>query len=141
MRRSVSTSYYALFHLIVRAGAWRFMGPHEATRPGYALLYRAFNHARMKSVCKSVDVPFLSPTLERQLGRKTVHPGLRVCANTFIALQEARHLADYDPGATFILRDVSDLTDLAQLGMSAFENAPVDERSDFLALMLATPRD
>ncbi len=141
LRRAISTAYYALFHTFLRAGAERFMGLRANRRPGYAILYRGFNHGRMKTICAAVDAPRLSPALERQLGCQAVHPDVRNCANIFLALQGARHRADYDPYAVFTHGDAVKLTDQAELAMSIFARAPEDERSDFLALMLATTRD
>ena len=53
---------------------------------------------------------------------------------------EQKHLADYDPAATFTVADAQFLVDAAEAAMTAFDQTPVDERADVLALMLANPR-
>jgi hypothetical protein len=60
-RRAVSTAYYAVFHHILAAAAARFMGPGTEASGGYRLLYRGFNHGRMKTVCTALTAPALSP--------------------------------------------------------------------------------
>lgn len=141
LRRAVSTAYYALFHTLLKAAAERFMGAGSAGRPGYAILYRGFSHGRMKSVCQAVDVAQLSAHLSRQLGRSAIDRSLRDCASGFVALQLARHQADYDPLARFDLAYATDIVDLATLAIDAFASAPVEERADLLALMLSTSRE
>src|SRR5688500_16497770 len=50
LRRSISTAYYALFHLLVSAAAQRWTGS-PASRLG---LERAFKHDQMKEVSRAV---------------------------------------------------------------------------------------
>lgn len=140
LRRAVSTAYYALFHTVLRAGAERFMGDGKRRSAGYSLLYRSFNHGRIKAVCESLDVKTLNKTLQQQLGRTAVSQEMRNFANAFSALQEARHLADYDPSAKFVFSDSADLVGAANVAMMAFEQVMPDERTDVLALMLVNPR-
>jgi hypothetical protein len=141
LRRAVSTAYYALFHKIAQAGACRFMGHGHERKAGYALLYRGFNHSRMKTVCRALDAPRLAPNLERQLGRLAVSQDLREFARLFVALQEARHRADYDPHAILTHADAIKSVERADSAMQAFGRVPADEQADVLALLLANPRD
>jgi hypothetical protein len=141
LRRAVSTAYYALFHRVLRAGAERFMGPGNETRPGYSLIYRGFSHGRMKSVCTSIDAARLSDTLQRQLGTQAVGQDMRNFANSFLALQEDRHRADYDPHAKFTHSGAVDAVDQAELALHAFDRATGEEQADVLALMLVNTRD
>lgn len=68
----------------------------------------------MKSVCEALDVAALSRNLARQLGRRSVSADMREFASYFVALQHARHLADYDPGADFSPSSVERLVDAAK---------------------------
>lgn len=140
LRRAVSTAYYALFHRILAAGAERFMGAGLERSAGYALLYRSFNHGRMKAVCESLSAATLTGTLRRQLGRTAVGQDTRDFADAFAALQEARHLADYDPRAVFWPSDAVELVQAADYAMAAFDRVASDERADILALMLVNAR-
>lgn len=140
LRRAVSTGYYAVFHKVLRAGAERFMGADTQMTAGYNLLYRGFSHARMKSVCVSLNVPMLSKLLREQLGRAAVSQDMRDFGSIFAILQDARHLADYDPSATFSLSNSTDLVSLAETAMTAFDHIEPDERVDILALMLVSAK-
>ena len=140
LRRAVSTAYYALFHKVSRAGADRFMGSDSEARAGYALLYRGFNHGRMRSICKSLDVPQFKDELRRQLGKDAVSQDARDFATDFATLQDARHSADYDPRAAFSPSDVSTLIEMADHGLAAFGRIDLDEQADILALMLVRAR-
>src|SRR5437879_6207016 len=97
LRRAVSTAYYALFHAIARNNADLLVGvgpkrPNKAWRR----LYRSIDHGPAKKRCGEVA------------GLK-FPPGIVRCANTFVALQEARHLADYDPTYSINQREAQTL--------------------------------
>ncbi len=134
LRRAVSTAYYALFHGILRAGADRFVGEENENRPGYALIYRSFSHRRMKAVCAALDVARLNPSLQRQLGVAAVSRDMRDFASEFVALQDARNRADYDPQARFLRPDTIRVVDQAELALRLFERTTADERADVLCV-------
>ena len=140
LRRSVSTSYYALFHAVLTAGADRFFGAHERSRAGYAVIYRSFEHARMKRVCEDAARSVLSQPSQRQLRRASFHPDLRNFANAFVLLQASRHAADYDPLSLLDRDDALAAIDRSERAITSFTTAPDDERSDLLAMMLAGGR-
>ena len=140
LRRAVSTAYYAVFHAVVRAGTARFMGADSETSAGYALLYRGFNHGRIKTVCDGLAAGTMSRSLQQQLGRAHISQGMRDFASAFPALQEARHLADYDASIRFELSDVTALVGAAEAAVAALEQAEPAEKADVLALMLVNPR-
>lgn len=96
LRRTISASYYALFHLLTSDGA---MLCSPAAPAGLrALVQRAFDHSKMKAVCKPIGVGgLLNPGLQAILGSEvTFSAGIRQVARAFVSLQEARHTADYD---------------------------------------------
>src|SRR5580698_4496789 len=88
-RRSVSTAYYALFHLLIKEAAQRWDGSAEA-RLG---LERAFKHNNMREISEAVSKGSWKSWRTPQL---FVPPELKQLADAFIGLQEARHVADYD---------------------------------------------
>jgi hypothetical protein len=112
------------------------MGSSKERTAGYSLLYRSFDHLRMKTVCEQIAVSTLSNRIRRQLGRASVGPEVRQFANVFPALQEARHKADYDPSIDFLPFEVSSLISAAEFAMAAFDQVDPDERADILALMM-----
>ncbi len=96
LRRGVSTAYYALFHMLVHEGTSRLVAI-AGLRPRVS---RAFDHKPMKLVCQ--DYARLSPN---PAGLLVTNAGQvvpqQICdiASAFIALQEARHQADYHTDA------------------------------------------
>ena len=92
LRRGVSTAYYAIFHLLVYEGTARLVSI-AALRPRVA---RAFDHRIMKTVCQEYAKLTLNPAGQFMLGGQSVPQQIKDIASAFIALQEARHQADYD---------------------------------------------
>ena len=124
LRRGVSTAYYALFHLLVFEATTRLVTV-AALRPRVA---RAFDHKPMKSVCQ--EYATLTPNRAGQLvtaAGQVVHQGIRDIASEFIALQEARHQADYQIDA-IITRAQADTevmrAELAFLDWAAVQTDP-----------------
>ncbi len=140
LRRSVSTSYYALFHTVLTTAAERFIGADPTQQRGYAIVYRAFNHGQMRQVCDGLTPTKLSPSFSQQLGRASAHPELRDFSVVFTDLQFRRQQADYDPGARISAQEARTALTLAERGIAAFERAPEEERTDVLALMLSGSR-
>jgi uncharacterized protein (UPF0332 family) len=89
LRRSVSTAYYALFHLLVQEAAQRWTGS-AASRLG---LERTFKHDQMKEVSRVMSTGSWKGWSDPRL---PVPPELLEIAKSFISLQEARHQADYN---------------------------------------------
>lgn len=100
LRRAVSCAYYALFHLLASEGA-ALIGS-KLGKEARIKLRRAFVHADMKAVCatyggvQSRFPPHLAPLLTFPLDTE-----LQALAKLFLALQERRHLADYDVASVF----------------------------------------
>jgi hypothetical protein len=101
LRRAISAAYYALYHLLVSVGA-SAMAPRQPSglRPR---VQRAFAHDEMKRVCQQFlqgHVGSLTPALQA-LVADPMEPELATIADAFVALQEARHSADYDTTELF----------------------------------------
>jgi uncharacterized protein (UPF0332 family) len=140
LRRAVSTAYYALFHKVVGTAAERFMGPGQQNTAGFALLYRGFDHREMKTFCEALQVSTLKDKYKYHLRRSAISQDMRDFASVLPPLQDARHLADYDPAAQFLPAEVSSLVDAAEVALQAFDRVAVDERTDILALMMVGAR-
>ena len=90
LKKAVSAAYYAMFHALCYSNANTLMGSsvRAARRPGWTRTYRAVDHGAAK---------------ERLLRQRSVpSPAVRNFGLVFSALQENRHLADYDPNARFL---------------------------------------
>jgi hypothetical protein len=93
LRRAVSTAYYALFHLLVRATVKNWNEPLHQAR-----IARIFEHERMKKV-SGATIKSMGTAID--LGDSnsiegTIRTELTKVAQSFIILQQARHDADYN---------------------------------------------
>ncbi len=95
LRRSISSSYYALFHKINQE-AVSLIAP-DVTSTINQRIQRWFDHAEMKKICGRFTKQELDQPLRDLLGT-TASADLQTVAANFIQLQEARHSADYDAG-------------------------------------------
>ena len=97
LRRAVSAAYYALFHLLVDDATRRMFGARDDRAALRVCLARAFAHSTMARVAKDFAVIGAVPNrLRPALGSLKVQPEICKVARNFIALQDARHTADYD---------------------------------------------
>jgi uncharacterized protein (UPF0332 family) len=100
LRRSVSSAYYALFHLLVAEGAHLLSPANPAALK--ILIGRAFNHGQMREVCAGFVEGNAKPNSKRiPPATKAVlslplESELVKVLEAFVDLQEARHEADYD---------------------------------------------
>lgn len=102
LRRSVSTAYYAIFHLLIAEATSNWN--NAALRSS---LGRAFDHGPMKQASDRVSNPRTSPYPGEDA---QVVATLRNVALTFSQLQEGRHFADYN-----LTRDLEAIDALAQV--------------------------
>ena len=139
VRRAVSTAYYALFHALVGDAAERFVGA-APTSVAFEVIYRGFNHADINRVFVAVDKPTLSDAYKRRLRRQAASRPIRDFAETFIATQELRHLADYNPLIDIAQSEAADLIDGVGAALPNLANADPQEKADLFAIMLAGMR-
>jgi hypothetical protein len=97
-RRSISTAYYALFHLLVQDAVQSWTGTSTA-RFG---LERKFEHKIMKEVSNSV---LRSSWRGWSTPPPEVPVELQIVAKTFVTLQDARQQADYDNAKVWVSID------------------------------------
>jgi len=98
LRRSISSSYYALFHLLIAEAASRFI---PASPPGLrARVSRSFGHGEMKQICSRFSSKRIPDEISLLLHSR-ISLELLSITETFVDLQEDRHLADYDVGLSF----------------------------------------
>src|SRR5262245_3091290 len=93
LRRSVSTAYHSLFHLLIEHAALRWQGSVEA-RTGFE---RGFQHGSMKNV----SMQFRRPVWQDWHGNQQSVPlALRRVAGAFVDLQNGRHTALFAQGSS-----------------------------------------
>lgn len=96
LRRSISTAYYALFSLLVEAGAAALAGTGPQSKELRALLARTFEHSEMQKVCKGFANRNPAGRWKNCLANQSVSSHLACVAANFVNLQDSRHAADYD---------------------------------------------
>lgn len=106
LRRSVSTAYYALFHLPVDAATRRICGGDLEARSAAA---RGFTHT---GVAELADLALRPPAgrperLRAVLGSSPLSPDLRVVCQTLNDAHAEREAADYDLTRSFRRSTVS----------------------------------
>ncbi len=98
LRRAISTSYYAVFHLLGAETA-RVVAPNVSIAVRNRIR-RFLDHGEMKIVCGAFSKP-LTNNPYRDLLSGNIEADLQTVAANFIALQDARHEADYDLGVAY----------------------------------------
>lgn len=122
LRRSVSTAYYALFHLLVDAAA-REVVSGNGTETLRGRVARACDHSKMKKLCHAIANwdPNQPPQSLAELMGHSPSDALRQVARAFVDLQQARHEADYDLNRRFSRDHVEALLGTAETAFAAFE--------------------
>ena len=103
IRRSISTSYYALFHFLVEEAGDRLVGTQNHLRRRRRILARTFSHKGIKVALGKVIGSNVDPSVREFLGRDIIPTGLlpspsfaQNMARAFEGAQAQRHDADYD---------------------------------------------
>jgi len=125
IRRSISSSYYAVFHALARTCANALVGKTPSKRPNKAWVevYRGLSHGVCQKACSQaskVDFP------------ECIHD----FADNFQQLQELRHKADYDPSAKFEKKDAETWYQLAQMSILSLRSAGNVDKKAFATWVL-----
>ena len=129
LRRSISTAYYALFHMLANNCADLLVGIRSAdqTNRAWRQVYRALDHGLAK----------------RQCTRQTLQEfpqGIIDFANQFVKMQESRHLADYDPFEHFSRSQVSHLIEQTKTAIAELRDVDRRDLRAFAAFVLFPAR-
>lgn len=139
LRRAVSASYYAVFHLIAAAVASQ---ASPASPPGLrGRIQRVLEHRAMKNAMEFFRTHDSCAKFSANIGILCVFsPDLAEIAKAYGELQDARHLADYDvvdSNGTIGLAWASDCFEKARRIFEAWERAKsTDEAKLFLAALI-----
>lgn len=134
LRRSVSSAYYALFHLLIFEASLNWS--NHISRPGLA---RMFEHAVMKKVSKKVTDLGKMPYAGED---PTIVDKLRSFAGLFVQLQEQRHEADYNIKDAWTFTQSLKEVLAADRALSTWQEIRAEKISqDFLVALLIRPRD
>ena len=128
IRRAISNAYYAMFHALAHSNADALVGaPRDAvTAATWLRVYRGLDHGTARR--------------ELQRHRRELSPEARAFADAFQDLQNRRHSADYNPGATFTVQQASVWLTEAQAAISDYLQTDRSERAYVAAVTLIRPR-
>lgn len=131
LRKAISCAYYATFHTLCRAYADVMVGLHAGTQREqdlWNLAYRSIDHGPARNKCNDIG------SLSR------FSPDIQNFATRLVDLQQHRHQADYDPGATFDNLQVDQIIAQAEDALASFNNAPPNEIRLFITYLASRPR-
>lgn len=125
IRRSISSSYYAVFHALARTCANALVGKTPSRRPNKAWIevYRGLSHGVCQKACS-------------QASKVSFPDSIHNFADCFQQLQEVRHRADYDPSTKFEKKDAETWFELAQLSITSLRAASNVDKKAFATWVL-----
>ncbi len=134
LRRSVSSAYYALFHLLIFEACLNWS--NHISRPGLA---RMFENGVMKKVSKKVTDVGKMPYAGED---PTIVDKLRSFAGLFVQLQEQRHEADYNTKDAWTVTQSLKEVLAANRALATWQEIRAEKISqDFLVALLIRSRD
>jgi hypothetical protein len=139
LRRAISAAYYGVFHHLLADAADSLVGKTKRAEPGYGIVYRAFEHGRMRD--RAGRAINLSDKIANRLGLAAFSNPVRNGATAFVALQAERHKADYDPHYRPSLDTARAQVEAARGAIANFSAADKAEYQLFLIMLLFEPRD
>ena len=130
LRRAVSSAYYAMFHTLAASNANSLVGASQADRQRWAWqqTYRAADHRPARNKLSRVGLGDRFPAAIDDFGE------------VFVAAQQARHSADYDPNSDFSATDVAGLISRVESVIANFNQTPEDIRCDLAVHILTNVR-
>jgi uncharacterized protein (UPF0332 family) len=139
LRRAISTAYYGLFHCLLASAAASFLSQkHRALRPA---LMRVFKHREMAEACQRLLKLKAQPAaMAPFVGGAALPLDLEIVAEAFVALQQARHEADYDLARRFARSEAQDLVDLADAAVQALDRVSGDPHCALLFVAFLDPK-
>ncbi len=133
LRRSISTAYYALFHLLTSEAAIQLApAANEQTR---ASLQRWFDHQQMQRACGFFSGLKLSSPADK-IFSDPLSPDLRSVARAFVQLQQLRHSADYDVATTWTRLQAQQSVQVARDAFGAWSRVRRSAEGNLLLLAL-----
>jgi hypothetical protein len=136
IRRSISASYYALFHSILQASADFTIGKTHRKSAAYSIVYRSLDHTKLKRVCDEVRRTALSAKYRKALKIANFAGDIQQVAFAVLKLQEWRYDAEYNPASSFSFVDALFTHSTAHEAIEALERASEEQKRLFIAILL-----
>ncbi|MFN0093402.1 MAG: hypothetical protein ACKVVT_01315 [Dehalococcoidia bacterium] len=137
LRRAISSSYYALFHEIAAAGAAR-TSRSKPSDPAYQLAYRRFDHGTMREAAQAF---IRQPEWIRALPG-SIPPTIVEFSKSFVALQQERHVSDYDPARKYTRTEARELVARSEGAIHEWRSVRLTSIGQYflLVMLLGKPR-
>jgi hypothetical protein len=129
LKRAVSSTYYALFHMIAKSSADSLIGVSKAERANRAWqqVYRALNHGPARTACRNHEISRFPQEIQN-------------FANIFVDMQAKRHDADYDPFSRVFKQEVlRDIENVRQV-LNDFGSVAMNDKKAFAVWVLFQQR-
>jgi hypothetical protein len=137
LRRAVSASYYAVFHLLTSEASALYAAEFGLA----ARINRTHNHGEMKKASSMIANDKFPKGVQPPGGGYLTPPGLKTVANVFVSLQQARYEADYDLTRTFRRQETLAFVQTARRAFAAWERVrKTDDARLYLACFLLWKR-
>lgn len=128
LKRATSTLYYALFHALAHQCANTLIGQKHRQSEPWVRVYRALEHGKARSEFKRI-------ALVKDFA------ALSQIAKLFIDLQDLRHHADYDPGASKLsATGVEEYYKLVNEAFAAMAAVPAETWREIVTIILLKDR-
>lgn len=141
IRRAISASYYAVFHLLAASVADHYVGKARRQTPEYRLAYRSLQHRRLKELCVELTKPSPKPIYRGYVPADGMDGPFLEFASAAKDLQEQRHMADYDPMARLKTANAQAAIKTARSAIGRFERMSGPSRRALLSLLVFSVRD
>ncbi len=126
LRRSVSTSYYALFHLLISEATMNYA--QASLRPEFG---RVFEDGRMKSAAVQRRAAMQNRVDDTAAQR------LYLVADTFIEAQAKRMIADYHMGREWRAAEALEMAQKVEAAFAAWQE--IRESAEAQSFLIAMP--
>ena len=126
LRRAVSTAYFAVFHALARTAADTLSGKKHGA--AWHQVYRALEHGNATKAC------------ENKKAMQEFPLAIQEFADSFVALQSERHLADYALEERYYKHRALLLIASAESAINKLESVDKQDRRDFVARVLFRKR-
>lgn len=131
VRRSISTSYYALFHFLSQECGAKIVGTQAGLLGRRRIFARVLTHGGMKAGFDRIRGVTLHSSVIAYFGVPASPVFARDTAKLFIQAQDQRHQADYDLNASLIETEARLLIDRIDDNILAWQRARTVAERDF----------
>jgi hypothetical protein len=137
IRRSISTTYYAIFHFLLEEAGRGLIGTHNDYRFQRRVLAREFTHDGMKSALEKVRGANVHPSVAHFMASpagvaSAPSPNFaRELASVFADAQAQRHDADYNMNVSFSRYDARTLLDRVERAIRGWTAATSAKDREF----------